>query len=468
VAIPFKSLALALLMLVLVGPGCKPVCDQAGLPGVAESFAARSFERRAEGWQALEQTCPTLPPVLARSLRAQFDGTPANLRSQLYADRIHDPAWRELFAQTCLDQPEAVEATQPATREGCRLDRYGLLVRDDVFVDRDVVVFMLYEWLVAGRVNQALAKDIVWPLLSASASTAQLEALCLREAIACEHVVRSWGLQLPRSTSDWPTRGGTGVHITPTGLSVEQAPVLALTAEQPAAAAFTHHVAPALQQALATRAEHEREYAEREATPGQARVNIMADRATPSRTIIATILTARETGHAYPELIVIDEGGLHAIPLYRPDVEPLPHPHMRYERPLAFTFVVHRGFVEARAEGMTSPEVFPNRPSCAPPPAGCHDLEAIATFATKFKALFPHESAVILRVDGDVPLQAVVALIDAVRGEGCHAWGSFERGEEVAPECLFFRPILDAEPPLLFPPRAAGVEPASPRGASPG
>lgn len=441
--------------------GCNSVCDQASLRGVAEAFEARSFERREQGFEALGQACPTLPPTLARSLRAEFDGTPADLRQRLYEDRPHDPAWRELFDRTCPSAPPARdpvaphEANEPnarVVRESCQLDRYGLLAPDDVFVERDVVSFMLYEWLVAGRVDRPMARDVVWPLISASAPTEQLDAMCLRESLACERVLERRGLELARSTSDWPTRGDTAVFITATELSVEQTPVLTLAAGRPAA--LVQHVAPALHEVLMTHAAQGRMHPQREdGTQWQPRVTLVADRATPFATIAATIFTATKAGLADTELVVseaIAGSELHAIPLHRPHAV---REQDRRERPLQLTFIVHRDVVEVRSEGM-GPKTYPRVAACTPSPAGCHDLPAIAAFTKQLKALFPHETEAMVRVHGDVPMQTLVSLLDTIRGEGCVLRGSLD-GEYVPEECQFFQPIVDAEPALLFPPPTA-------------
>jgi biopolymer transport protein ExbD len=457
------SLPLVLLVLAAAELGCNPACDEARLRSVAAAFEARTFEQREAGFDALAQACPTLPPTLARSLRTEFDGTPVEARQLLYVDRAQDPAWNELLARTCpsSDEAEILSAGTPNEREVCRLDRHGLLAADDVFVERDLVIFMLYEWLLAGRTEQVLARDVVWPLLSANASTAQLEAMCLHEGLACPWVVKGWGLELPRSNIDLvPTRGGTMVRVTTTELSVDQTPVLVLENGRPAQGAFVHHVAPALQQALAARAEHGRVHAEREfGVPWPARVELVADRATPFGTIVEAIVTATAAGLVEAELVVLGDE-LRAIPLPRPGAEPEPHPRLRFERPLRLTLFVHRDSVEADSEGMSARKSFPSRAGCEPASFDCHDLEPIASFVQEMKALFPHETEVIMRIDADVPLRAVVALVDVARGEGCHLRPSLKDGL-VEPECLFFRPIVDAEPPFRSPahPQALEEEP---------
>jgi biopolymer transport protein ExbD len=316
---------------------------------------------------------------------------------------------------------------------------------------------MLHEWLLAGRIERTLARDVAWPLLSGSASAEALESMCLREGLACVRVAEDWGLALPLSGIDLLPRGGTAVRIAATELSVDQTPVLTLASGRPAAGAFVQHVAPALQQALTARAGHGRMHAERElGTPWPSRVELVADRATPFGTIVDVLFTATAAGFDEAELVVLGDG-LRAIPLHRPGAEPEPHPHLRYERPLAFTLLVHRDSVEAGADMMSPLRHFPNLPGCEPSSSLCVDRETVAAMSKQLESLFPHESEVTVRVDADVPLEVVVALIDAARGEGCRLQPALEGGE-VPPECHFFRAIVDAEPPLLFPARPQAVE----------
>ena len=51
-----------------------------------------------------------------------------------------------------------------------------------------------------------------------------------------------------------------------------------------------------------------------------------------------------------------------------------------------------------------------------------------------------------MRVDGDVTLQALVSVIDVVRGDGCLLTGGF-MGDPIPDVCLFFVSIVDVAPP---------------------
>jgi hypothetical protein len=441
VTAPAKRIVATLVALVLAELGCKPVCDEAGLRRAAELFEARSPERRSEGLEALGEACPTMPSSLGRSLAAQSLETSA------------DPAWRELLAETCPRSPEehdqasAEEDRDRATRSSCKLDRYGLLAPDDAFIERDLAVLVLYQWLVSGRVSRAVATDVVWPLLSASASAEELEAMCLREGHGCARVLASWGVALPRSNVDEPTRGGTEILITSSQLSVDRTPLLALTAGRPAPGVFVRHVAPSLRDTLVTIAEAEHGPAD-DGLHGRGHVTLVADRATPFDTFADVLFTATKAGFTEADLVVYDGRELHGLPLHLPAAWLPPRQvDIRAAATIGLTFAVHRDAVETRATDV-EPQLFPNPAACEPSPSGCHDLEAIAAFAEQLQQRFPYQAVATFRVDGDVSLQALVSLVDAVRGQACHLRDT--QTIYMPPECWFFLPVVDAEPPLYF------------------
>ncbi|MCX4246359.1 hypothetical protein [Paraliomyxa miuraensis] len=455
--------ALALAALALAGPGCMPVCDEQGLHIAVERLATRDPQQRQPGLDALGRACPNLPASLTYALRDPSG--PVDPREAILPDRTEDLPWSELLARTCprtdaeRDRALAAEDRDLATRKSCSIDRYGLLAPEDTFVSEDVPVFMLYEWMTAGRVDRALARDVVWPLLSASASVEELETRCLVERVGCARAMQTWGLQPPRSSSDRILDTGTEIRITSDRLSVEHVPLLTLHAGRPTPDAFVDHVAPALRDTLVVHAERARRSARNEGVDPSARILLLADHATPVGTLFDTLLTAARAGLREAQLVVLfgrDEP--RALPLtvprarLSPELDPdhdLDSELDGTEQPLELTFIVRRDGVEARAHGMSPPNVFPNRPSCEPPPGGCHDLEAIASFAKQLKALFPHETVATFRTDDGVPLQALVSIIDAVRGgESCRLLPMM-LGEEAPPECLFYQAVLDAELPPL-------------------
>jgi hypothetical protein len=108
---------------------------------------------------------------------------------------------------------------------------------------------------------------------------------------------------------------------------------------------------------------------------------------------------------------------------------------------------VHRGSVEARTGHSGSP-IVADLSTCGPPPASCRGFEVLTAFATEMKRLYSHETVATFEVDGDVSLQTLVSVVDAMRGDACSIGEAERRGSLEG--CLFFHVIVDAEPPLYF------------------
>lgn len=443
-------LALAL-VLVLPELGCKPACDETELARAAEAFAGRTPEQRRVGLDALGKACPTLPATLAANLEADFGELPPDERTEIYTTRIRDPAWQELFIRACPRSPEehdrALGADDPdrALRRTCRLDRYELLAPDDVFIVDDVVPFMLLEWMVSGHVDRRLAADVVRPLLSASASADELEAMCREDDAACQWVLDAWGLTPPRSTAHLRERGGTELRIASAQLSVARQPVLTLASGRPEPDAFAYHVSSALRAALETDADAARAKAERDGTEWEPRLLVVADRATPAGTLTDALFTATKAGFRDVDLLVRADRGLRSLPVVIPRAW-LPRSGEWGDARPHVAFVVHRNAVEIHV-GNEPPRSFPAPAACEPAHGSCHDLPAIDTFVEQM-IHNPKDAMAVFRVDADVPMQALVSLMDTVRGDGCPA--PDDRGYSFPEQCRFHWVLLDAEPPLYF------------------
>jgi biopolymer transport protein ExbD len=434
--------------------GCKPACDEVGLGRAATALATHSLEAREAGLAALAEACPTLPSGLRWSLLADFTEMPPEQRAQAQMDRVKDPLWTDVLVRMC---PRALEPWErgltPAehdrfTRQTCELDRFGLLAPDDPFTQRDLGPFMLHEWLLSQRVDEALAKQVVEPLLFANATPEELEALCVRGEAPCDAVLAAWGLRPPRSTMDVPLEGAPAVRITDSAILLDDEPVLPLIAGVAPNNGFTDHVWGPWRDRLVAHAE-----VGIEPTGMERSLVLVADRATPFATIVHIAFIAAKLGFTTIDLVVHHENGLRRLPL-SPPLAWLDRPaDLRHERVLELLFIVHRDNVETRVPGRTVSFAAPA--SCDPPPAGCHDHQAITRFAAELKQQLPNETVATFRVDGDVSLQAVVSLADAVRGNGCWLAEAYAGGE--LPEtCLFFQAIIDLEPPLSLPATAAG------------
>lgn len=385
---------------------CAPICDEVGVRAAAAAFTAGA-ER--DGVEALRGACPSLPAVF--------------MGSSLPSVR-EDPEWAGLVARTC---PAAVHARGGVAsldelgrgvRTICALDRYGLLAADAAFVRADLRGFALYEWLVGGRVEPSLAAEVVRPLLT-------------------EHALVAANLVPPRGAIDLqPRSGGPELRVSPTMVSVDGAPVLSLEGGRAAPGVFVGHVSGSLRTALAASFARARAQAERAEVGMDSELAIVADRYTPFATLGDAMYTARKVGFETFSVVVHDGSELRGLPVGVP-LEWSPPDDVIRELRLKYVFVVTPEAVTARLEGREEARFTQ--------PAGA----AIAAHAKLHKALYPNLSVATLRVDGEVPLQAVVSLIDTLAGEGCRLLEAV-RGGRIPDECLFWQAVLDLDPPLRY------------------
>jgi len=73
-----------------------------------------------------------------------------------------------------------------------------------------------------------------------------------------------------------------------------------------------------------------------------------------------------------------------------------------------------------------------------------YDYAALETRAIELKRLFAHETVVSISAENDIPLQAIIKTMDALRGQDCTLMNAVSAGEEVPVECLFWSPIIEA------------------------
>jgi hypothetical protein len=454
--------------LVVAALGCKPACDEAELRRAAAAFSVGSDEEREAGIQALEQACPTLPSSLGWGLRAEHGELPDGQRLAVRMDQAEDSLWMELLLRTCPRAEEPIErgVTQAehdrAMRERCDLDRYGLLATSEPYTMRDLQAFMLYEWLVSQRVDEALARELTQPLLTAHATLARREVLCLRGDVPCDGVLDAWGLRAARSTGDLRVTAAPTLHITRSAISFEGTPVIPLESGRPSPDAFVDHVAPALLERLRT-LPGSRPGPAVLGSPRDAHLVVAADEATPFSTLVDIAFTANQAGLPTLELVARHDDGLVGLPLTVP-IEWLEVPEGRHiDRDLSLVFIVHPDRVEVGTSGWMSTKRFDALASCEPSLAGCHDHEAIGAYATQIKSLFPHETVASFRVHGDVPVQTFVSLLDTVRGGADCSLSNAMAGGPIPDACLFWQPILDLEPPVV-PPAERGSHEEGDRG----
>lgn len=257
------------------------------------------------------------------------------------------------------------------------------------------------------------------------------------------------GLTPPRSTTDISDdEPGPELRITALAIAFAAADVLPLIAGRPAPDAFTRHVSPPLRDALAPAAARVRIRRDSDILDHHAHMRVLADRATPFATLGDALFTATKAGFTSFALTVQDDhqrrNQSFGVPLAWFDYDR----DIKISRPVEVLLRVRPDAVLASVAGGAE-HTIPNRTACDPPPAGCHDLAAITDFAARTKELLPNEVVVTLRVADELPLQAVVAVIDAVRGPGCRLSRAV-KGEKVPDDCLFWQPILDRDPPLRF------------------
>lgn len=424
--------------------GCTPICDQAGLRRVAEGFTAGEAPRRRDSVAALREACPTLPQALASSLAS--DDLPAGVAAQLRRERADDPAWRELFTRTCRTAegvPPPIHEEVADLRRACDLERYGLRAPDMAFARDDIAVFMLYEWLLGGRIDQELAAQVARPLLAS-------EALAAR------------GVTLPQGTIDLLPQGGPGVWISATAVSVDDVAALPLTRGWPSVGLLADHISPELREALTDLHRRGRAHAERHGIAWDARAQVLADRATPMATFIDTLYTATRAGFRSFELVVHDGEQLRGLPLAVPDAWFSPVAEKRDDsESIYLRLEVRAGTVTASMAQMSlaglpqgGGRVYTREP-CDPLDANCADLADLEEFLRNMKRLYWRDADATFRLDRAVTLQALVDLVDLVRGEDCVPPRSSER-DLPTDDCLFWRAMVDLDPPIHDPPDPAG------------
>lgn len=404
----------ALVLAGLATHACTPVCDEPGLRRAAGAFAA-GVDRRTEV-DELQAACPTLPPALAQGLVVGESSIAA----------AEDPAWLALLARVCpaathADGAAAVHEELDGMRRVCDLDRHGLLAADAVFTRDDLFVFALFQWLLDAGVDRSLAAAVAQPLLTAHEFAAQ-------------------GLTPPRGRTDAPLQpGAPELRLSPTALSLAGVHVLPLAQGRPPPGAFVGHVSQPLLAALTAEAWRMRVQAERAGRPWDDTLRLLVDRATPCSTVLDVAFTAVKAEFTAFQLVVHDGGELHGL-TFSPPITWFPATdELRGHDDLNLQFVVGTEDVEAivgaaRDGGKRFPQ-----------PAGA----AIADYVKRLKAVFPNEVVARYRVADEVPLQALVSLIDTVSGETCEI-GRALRGEAVPADCLFWQVVLDSEPALHF------------------
>ncbi|MDC0676037.1 hypothetical protein [Nannocystis radixulma] len=190
-------------------------------------------------------------------------------------------------------------------------------------------------------------------------------------------------------------------------------------------------ISPAFRDEIASQSEA-REQAARGGTMASGHILVLAGRDMPSSALGDVLVAGTRTGVTTYSLLVNDEPQRRSLPIYVPSMSFYGQsPEVERARRLDIVFTVHRDAIEARVAG-EGEHRFPG-----------HDFAAIAAFALQTKRAHPKEAIATLRVDGDVTLQALVSVLDAVRGEGCLLNDAFMGVGRIPDVCIFFSPIVE-------------------------
>lgn len=253
-------------------------------------------------------------------------------------------------------------------------------------------------------------------------------------------------LTVPRGVTDAPLLAGPELRISADAVFVAGRQQVTLVGGRVAVSEFAGQSATVVRDALAAEADRGRKQAAEAGHTWDERVVVLADHATPFFTFIDALFTARLSGFGSYDLVVTDGRVRHRHPL-SPPLEWFPlDPDIKRERPLNPVFTVRPDGVSVSLGGW-SERRFGLAAACPPAPNGCYDYAAIGAYAAELKAMVPNEVVATFRVDGAVPLQAVVTLIDAVGGVDCRISRALA-GERVPDECLFWQAIVNLDPPL--------------------
>lgn len=106
-------------------------------------------------------------------------------------------------------------------------------------------------------------------------------------------------------------------------------------------------------------------------------------------------------------------------------------------------FIAEDGFVLSGTDGAGEPKriaLADDRKDLLDPSR--YDYGALEDEAVKLRAA-DWEPVVRVDAEGSIPMSALVATLDALRGTGCKL-GNLGPGEEPPPECLFWSVVVDA------------------------
>ncbi len=420
--------------------GCTPEpCDDDRLRAAADRQPELSDVAYIE---EIAAACPKMPPGLRDTLRVTTGQVPADAMVRILERRDQDRDWKALTERTCPPSegtPPNELSRDAAERQRCNLDRYGILAPDDPYAWTDLVAFNLLEWLQGVGVAPELARDVVLPLLTKSATRAELEAMCLQGRGGCEAMMAKRGIRAPSSTSDEPLHAGIEVTLTPAAIRVGHDEIMSL--HEGRAADPTVHVLGPLRDAIDAIIADETD-------GGPLALQLLADADTPYRTVVDVLFTASKAGLDSTQLVVLDAGQARGLSVFEPRAWRRPSGEPKDAPPAATWVTVTADAVTLRVtDDTTHRETTSTLARRCEPGSAC--ARALTAAAQRVKAQRPHETLAHIDADDGIRLQQVIDVADALRGPDCRG-RSFETGDPVSDACLLWQPVLDATPGLFF------------------
>jgi biopolymer transport protein ExbD len=433
-----RALLFASLTATAIGACSKKPCNEEDLKAAASALEDRSIAGREAGVAALGRACPGMPGGLAHRLDLAFGHSMATGRTIPIVRS--DPAYTKLHEVTCPCPPDAWQAAlarwdpDEAVFEACDLDRYGLRQAEEPFMVADLPGYVLYEWLTASHIDEALARQVVRGLISANTSEDELAQICRLQNHGCEVLVSRAGVSLPRSTASGLPDFERATHLWLTEdyayVDGERLRTIARANEGP------------LSRVLANAAETRRALAAERFPPWPGAVVVAADGDLDFAAVAAALFSATRNGHEVFELAVAGDRGVHAIRAQPPQMWRRPQLREPHDGPRIDVFI-HLDAIEIEADGRVT-ERIDAAEDCAASPSACLDAAAIEAAFARLKQADPGQEEVDVHVEPGVRYQTVITLLDLARGE-C---GVPDQGAGVPDTCVSWRPRLNLDPPL--------------------
>jgi biopolymer transport protein ExbD len=375
-------------------------CDERALDDALTHFEADPGADGAalELLDAMSSACPSYPFVLFRELDDYVRGD--DDRVFLQPSPLYQFARRSICEDVdgwsaAFDLPGDERA--PAVYQACGFERFGLLEPGEPFLFEDFIAMVTQHWMVDHGVDPGLAQRFNRSLMLATAPEPLSRRRCHAEpdSMACDTLLRAHGGRLPRSNVIGSTKSRT-VFVTPSWLAVDGRDGIIDRQN------FTDPPSPGPS-------------TDEDESSG---LRIVADARTPWSQMIELLQSARQRGFIELSLVVVNGDDIADLQI---DVPVVWSGGQAPERP-PVAFVVE-------TDGVRVPDGSV---------VGLERLED-HTRALLSEAREPVE--VVVRAGPAIELQAVVTVLDAIRGDDC--WLQDRKNET----CLVRVPTVDLDPP---------------------